>query len=475
MVDTVLKIPGAPGGVELTDEELDKMPVEQLQALQKQYAVPDVGADVRKQIIPGLKEGGAGLLGSPAELASAGAGILSAGNVISPETERNIRAATAPFGQQAWAETKFPFVGQALKLSPEEQQPPKTFPGQVTRTFSSYLPSLGAAAPFAGAEAIPYMTQALLRSGAAAGLSEGAGRVMEAAGTPEAAPYARALAAPIGFGPVQGFKASAARGPSATMLERAGMPVSAAQRSGSRLAATLEQQAPAGAEGVISKLRQGQLDPQENNWAVRQDLGKVWVDASNSGAPATVVNPVNREIGRFQAAAGPKAKPISADEYFKMSKKWGDSNNPYVQQLGDVLDRHMAQQNPAWEGMRDRLDHVPDLKSLSKAQERVPFPEPYKPDDTYGALMGPAAAGAAHLAGFGPTAAESAMLFSLMGLPKVTQTVMKGIGPLFRSAPGQAYMSGWPGSTTANYAALLAGPVTHHLQDITKPKQQPNE
>src|SRR5215831_4909041 len=181
MADTVLKIPGAPGGAVLSDEELDKLPIEQLQALQKQYAAPDIGADVRAQIKPGLKEGAAGLLGAPAEAAK----LVAEG--LAPDVPKAIPQAmrewAAPYTTQEWQKWG------PLQLSSEEQQPPRTFPGQVTRAFSSYLPST---VPLGATGGISGMIQALLRSGAAATLSEGGGRLMEALGSPEMAPYARA-------------------------------------------------------------------------------------------------------------------------------------------------------------------------------------------------------------------------------------------------------------------------------------------
>lgn len=472
-----VNIPPAPGSAPTipSDEELDKMSLEQLQALQKQLtpvqpnlqgpgalSLPEYNADVRKQVVPGLKEGVAGILGSPAEIANIGASTLSQFGDVPQSVEQTIRSKAAPYTAQEWQKWG------PLKMSPEEQQPPKTFPGQVTRAFSSYLP---ATVPLGATGGLSGMVQALLRSGAAAGLSESGGYLADRLGSPEAANAMRAGGAALGFGPVRGFGATAAREGAADLLRGAGYPVSAAEQSGSRLAATLEQRPPV--RKGIDELRAGKLDPQENNWAVRMDMGKVWQNASNSGAPATVVNPINRGINELQAAHGPKGKPISADEYFKLSKKWGDSNNPYVQQLGQVLDRHMAQQNPAWEGMRGRLENVPDLKSLSKAEGRLPFPDPYQPNERIGAIAAMAPLAQTLLgSGAGAPAAESAMLYALMGTKPSIEAGLSGLGHVARSPMGQAWMRGWPTKAPPTYAALLAGPAQRYLPDYSQQQQE---
>src|SRR5262249_35281191 len=125
MVD--LTIPPAPGSQppELTDEELDKLSPEQLQALQKRVAGPFTGdmpvqsdTNIGAQAKAGAKEGVAGFLGVPSWAAKMGtAGALGASGALGWGEEvpgaREIQKFAEPYSTEAvlQGKSKWPIPG----------------------------------------------------------------------------------------------------------------------------------------------------------------------------------------------------------------------------------------------------------------------------------------------------------------------------------------------------------------------------
>lgn len=493
---------------ELSDEELDKMPLEDLQALHtrlggsfgpKPAPAPAAGrsafdySNVPTQAKAGGKEGAAGLLGAPAFLANmfAAGGTGAMGSLdfdkstVDPAKFRErVRERTAPYSTETILQGKssIPFTS-GLGLTPEQQQPPQNFLEHLARSGTANAVGV---APLALTN--PEMIPALLGRTAAATLAgESGAKLMESLGSPEAAPWARAAGNFLGFGPVRGFQTAPERAAATTRLTEAGFPVSVAERSGSRWAGTLEQSAPKGRE-AIGQLAGTNMNVSPNTSNIQRDLQTI-ANRGHRGMTPQQQGNVTANIDYFNRLSA--GGHLSAEDYLTFSKnleKLGKSN-PTLAKMADRLDKEMMDQNPIWRGkpatgisrlwskgepsMRERLAGT-DIAGLERAQRELGFPAPFEVSEGVGATLGPVGYGAAHLMGH-PGAAEPAMLFSLLGLTKASRTAMAPISPLARSAPGQAWMGGWPTNQTATYATLLAGPGKRLSSDIWDPSQQPQQ
>src|SRR6516164_157048 len=488
MVDTPSGPPDIP-----TDEELEKMSLEQLQALQKQRAGPFTGTapvqpgyftNTPTQAVAGAKEGAANLLGTPsflAKMGSAGAlgmsGALGWGEEV-PGAEQ-IQKFAQPYSTEAVLQGKsqWPGVG-GLALTPGQQQPPQNFAEHLARSGAANLVGTAPLA-LAGPEAA---MAAALRSVGGTVTGETAAKAMELAQTPEAAPWARAIGTFAGYGlpgglPTGGWssagrQAQNARTAAANTLRGAGFPVSIAEERGSRLMAMGEQypsDRSAVKELIDSKLNT-RIPSQATGNPLNHDLSQAMLNAQSDGASGGQARAMANQIGELGKVTNKKGR-IDADDYFRFSQRWGQSQNPRMNALAQVLDKHMADQNAVWGTHRPNLSNIRELGQLEKAQERVPFPEPFNPGHAIGAAAGAAAPIHYYMGGTVGPALEASALGLMLKAPELAQAPAQALSPLFRSAPGQAWMRGWPTNQAATYAALLAGPGQRLGKDIAQPQQ----
>jgi hypothetical protein len=491
-----LIIPPAPGSPqpEPSDEELRNMSPEQFDALYKQhvgYGPMDRGyyANTETQAKAGAKEGAAGMLGTPAWLANmitaGGKHVTGALGGEFPATPEDVRKATAPYSTEAILQGKsnmpIPGVGR-LALTPEQQQSPQNLwerfarGGAANVVGTAPLAALGPLSPAAiGARAL----SVLGRSGAATALGEGLGWLGDKY-FPELAPWLKAGGTMLGYGAPGGlpggFTAAsraerAARAPFAQTLEQAKQPVSAAERTGSRVMATAEQKGSARPD--IAELK---LDTRvKNRSQLESELKQVSADAKTAGVNRQEVQYINSQIDRAvdpkKGIVGNRGK-INGEDYFKLSRQWEDMQNPHVNKLGQVLDRHVSENSPVWARNRENLSHVPDLETLEEAHRGIPFPKPYDPGEALATVGGaiPLIHALSTGSAMGPMA-ETASLLAMLRAPHVAGGILKGLSPIARSAPGQAFMGGWPTNQAATYAALLAGPGQRVSKDIWDPGQ----
>lgn len=353
---------------------------------------PSATEDVKQAVPAGLARGAIGFETTPGTLASTAVG---AGGWLANQAAQHIpgtsqeQADTWSKGIQGGTQKAQDFlypgtydaaVKDVAKSYPGVNYQAQTEPGRVAQSVSEFIAGGVPMAMMTGGESLV----------PAIGKNVAAGLGSEAAGyLSNDNPYARMVGALVGYGGMpSGAKApTTPRGAMAETLDQAGVPVSAAQRTGSRLRATLEGPAGDNSSAVSDALfQQGGVTRQPGNLAPISDLvaqrgralgqqfnalesntslppanaNAVWPDLGNidlshsasgtglSGNASTLVRPEVHQAYEDFANLAQGGQGISGRQYRDLSQKWNGSDIPEVRQMGQRLDREMETIHPEW-------------------------------------------------------------------------------------------------------------------------------
>jgi hypothetical protein len=365
-------------------------------------SVPSALEDMKNSTLPGLYQGLLAVKTAPASIADlAATGVGKAAQYIPPFP--GVPEGTADFvtnaAQQSSAAlepyTYGPELSEATKIAPELGYEAQTFPGKVVENAGRALPAIGLTG---GESALPTISRTL---GSALG-STSAGALTNDN------PWAQMAGALIGYGGAPtGLPAAATpRAAMANTLEQAGVPVSAAERTGSRVRATLEGQSPGDRTSQITDqmLSQGGIvRPTGNTEPISglitkrgRDLGaqaddlisntslpinnKLWSDigyldlrhtASGTGTatgnPTSLIDPnVHQAYEDFHNLVS-GTRLLTGKQYRDLSEQWGSSDNPTIRQMGNLLDNEMEKAHPEWSKWNEDWANYKGLKAASDA------------------------------------------------------------------------------------------------------------
>ncbi len=240
--------------VDLTDEQLDAL-IAQRQAAVQQGPTP--AEDIKKATIPALEKGGVALMTLPHTMANmAASGVNSLGENFA-DWPQSLPGRATQAVQDFTGRNSYPTVINDIEKESGPFYQAQTPPGKMWEGALSTAPM----AALGGPEAIvPNVVRAMLSGGA----SEAAGQATAGTGYETPARVAAgmgAYAAP-GAGWRPAINPNTPRAAMASTLENAGVPVSAADISGSRLTSSLEGRPPSGQEGGLSSsmLRMGGIE-----------------------------------------------------------------------------------------------------------------------------------------------------------------------------------------------------------------------
>lgn len=242
-----------------SDEELEQMLANMQKGQQTTTAsqnlstqpVSTVG-DIAKSAETGLERGGLMLAGAPGEMADLAAkGIQYVGNTYgSPSITQagaNLQHGIEHPLQSMGASFDVPTTSEGLLNEYGPNYTPSTNWGKYTQSATEMVPAALAAAATEGGSALEALPGALTK-GVTSGLgSQGAGDLANYAGMPEYSQLAQVVGALGGWGApglirkgVTPFPTSGVRNADVSTLRGAGVPVSAAQATGSPLLSRLE-------------------------------------------------------------------------------------------------------------------------------------------------------------------------------------------------------------------------------------------
>jgi hypothetical protein len=361
--------------------------------------VNNTGADVAKSILPGIAQGLEAVKTAPASLASlAATGVGAAAQKIPqfpgvPEGTANaVSGAADKVNSVLQPYTYGPEMSALTKQAPELGYEAQTIPGKLVENAGRALPSVA----LGGEGALPTISRTL---GSAAGATGGDW----ASG---GSPWGQMAGALLGYGgaPTGVPAANDVRGAWANTLEQSGVPVSAAERTGSRVRATLEGQSPGDRTAPITAqmLKLGGI-PQPTNQPLSQlisqrtrDLGtqantleqttslpvsnNLWNTIGNidlqhtaSGTGATTGNAtslINPEVHQAYTDFSDLAsggRTLTGKQYRDFSQKWNSSDVPEVRKMGQALDTEMQKAHPEWEDFNTNWANLQGLKAASEA------------------------------------------------------------------------------------------------------------
>lgn len=192
----------------------------------------------------------------------------------------------------------------------------------------------------------------------------------------------------------------------AKTLEDAGVPLSAAERTGSRLRATLEGgppkdrsgkisdvllqgagiNRPAGNTETLSKLvaaRSDELEKQADNLkrntslpvsnSLWNDLGQIDLQhtakgtGTATGQATSLINPeVHQAYEDFQKLAS-GTRSLTGAQYSDLSRKWNASSEPALWKMADRLDADMHKAHPEWAKWNTDYGNLQGIKAASEA------------------------------------------------------------------------------------------------------------
>lgn len=370
---------------------------------------PSFTEDVKNTTGPSLYKGLVDIGTSPVSMADlalqgAGAGGGFAAQHIPFTSQQTADTMSNKITQatQAGREAIKPYLPSSL-LAEEEKYSPwigaqaQTEPGRYWQTGMEMAPSIPLTAATMGGGLLP---AAARTAGSAVG-SETAGYLTNDN------PYARMIGALGGFAgvPTKGLPANTPAGAMAGRVQDAGVPVSAAELSGSRVKASLEGgppdraaqtsdvmlnkggvNRPAGNTAPVSQLvyqrgrELGQrADQLEATTAMPvgstlvNDLGKIANDyaATRTGAggtATTLINPaVQNAYDDFTSLAGQSGQ-LNGGQYRALQQSWTDSGVPELKKMADRLSQDMDRYNPGtWEPWRKDYADYKGLQAGSDA------------------------------------------------------------------------------------------------------------
>lgn len=408
---------------DLTDEELDAR-IAQLQAAggagpakaEAPANKTSVLSDVGQSILPAVEKTGMTLATAPNTIGGLVAqGVSAAGDYAFPDWKSSPPGKVADAAQKYFG-TKDYNEGQqrAEAAFPSLGYQPQTLPGKMTGAAIGAAP-LGMIGEGA---VIPNMVRALASGGA----SEAAGQATQ--GTPWETPARMAAGAGTygltGAAQPARILANTPRAAAAQTLENAGVPVSGADITGSRLMATLEGQPPAGQTGAVSnamKQQGGVVRPPGNTDQFSQlldqrqrDLG---IQADQLGAqtsiPAPVVpqlrqqlaNDAQTHIGQFGGASieNPAVatalrdydqltlggQPLTGTQYQRLHRQW--NADPDTRPMAQHLDAAMDAAHPGvWDGWRQNWANYTGLRSAADRLGGEATLKPLSPDPVVGSM-----------------------------------------------------------------------------------------
>jgi hypothetical protein len=480
-----------------------------------------------KSILPGVVQGLAAVGTAPASLADLAAkGVSTLAQKTPPlpfvpsgtadavtNTANSVSSwLNQPPSQTPWyhPSTYNATMGDIVAKHPELGYEAQTFPGKVVENAGRVLPSVA----MGGEGALPTLSRTL-------GSAIGTTTADKLSG---GNPWAMALGGIGGYGlsPTGAFEATTPRAAMAKTLQEGGVPVSAAEITGSPLRATLEGQSmgarsqqitnsmlkqgvvvrPQGNTEPISSLiaaRGKSLGTQVDNLTTNTSLpvsNNLWNNIGNldlqhtasgtgavTGNATSLIDPaVHQAYEDFSNLASGTGQ-LTGKQYRDLSEQWGNSNNPTIRQMGNMLDAEMEKANPEWSKWNEDWANYKGLKAASdaaggaastgtgldptvvrkamykptpmrnfaEAAEGIVggYPKPYSTSflDTAAALLG-AGAGVAHGSPEGVIAGVGAG--SLAGALHVPSEAFKAaVTPLFRTKAGQKLLMMDPKSAAA--------------------------
>ena len=362
--------------------------------------VNTTGADVAKSVLPGIAQGLEAVKTAPASLASLAATGVGAAAQKVPQfpgvpsgTADAVSGAAGKVSSALEPYTYGPEMSALTKQAPELGYEAQSLPGKFVENIGRAGPSI---ALTGGEGALPAISRTL---GSAAGATGGDW----ASG---GSPWGQMAGALLGYGgaPTGVPAANGVRGTWANTLEQSGVHVSAAERTGSRVRATLEGQSPGDRTAQITAqmLKMGNV-PQPTTQPLSQliaqrgrDLGaqantleqstslpvsnNLWNTIGNidlqhtaSGTGATtgnvtsLINPdVHQAYEDFSSLAS-GGRTLTGKQYRDLSQKWNSSDVPEVRKMGQALDTEMQTAHPEWEEFNKNWANLQGLKAASDA------------------------------------------------------------------------------------------------------------
>jgi hypothetical protein len=259
---------------------------------------------------------------------------------------------------------------------------------------------------------IPNMVRALASGGA----SEAAGQATQGTSWELPARLAAGVATYGATGALQPARitANTPRAAAAQTLENAGVPVSGADITGSRLMSTLEGQPPAGQTNAVSnamKQQGGIVRPPGNtdqfSRLVEQRGRDLGTEADRLGAatsvPATpqlrqqLANSVAQHVGNYGGTSLERPEvsqalqdydqlttggaPLTGTAYQGLTRQWNASGVPELRTMATTLDRAMDTAHPGvWDQWRQNYADYSGLKAASDALGGEATTKPLSPD-----------------------------------------------------------------------------------------------
>lgn len=375
---------------------------------------PSTIQDIGKVTVPALEKGGVALMTLPHTLANmAASGVNALGESQFADWPQSMPGRAVKATEEFTGRNAYPTVISDIEKESGPFYQAKTPGGKVWEGALSTAP-MGV---LGGPEAIvPNVVRALLSGGA----SETAGQLM--AGSPYEG--ASRVAAGIGaYGaPGMGWRPAITpntpRAAMARTLEGAGVPVSAADISGSRLTSTLEGQPPSGQVSGLSdamKRLGGVTRPAGNVDTFSKLLEQRGKDLSqavqgleaNTSMPATpalrqqLTQPIARHLANYSGTSleNPALQEalndydavtmhgaLSGKNYHDLTDKWSNSGAPELREMANSLHGAMdtATANTplagAWSAWRQNWADLQGLKAASEAAGGEGTLKPLSPD-----------------------------------------------------------------------------------------------
>ena len=398
--------------VALSPDDLEKLSIpelenyvaqEQAASSERGLAAPSTAQDIKTGALPWAVQSGV------SNITSFGPGILDLGLT---GVQKGAEAAGAG-GIQNWAQTvrqqlePTSYAGQMRQLQQKFPNAnlgyqPQTSGGGYTQSALQYSPAVISAALSGGESVLP---------AAAKGLAASAGAETAKQYAPEwSQPWSQMAAALAGWGTPAGMRRAITPNPAmpernafANTLANAGVPVSAADRSGSRFWASMEGSPPAGQMEKLSDvmMKENQSARPAGSYASTREL--VWqreqeLKQTANQLEATSVLPVNPQLQQglqqivakhaadfggtskenpaiqgalddFNAMSQAGNGQLAGTQYAKLSRDWKGSGVPELLNMGKQLDAAMAQTpfGPAWNQYRQAFASNEGMKAGSRA------------------------------------------------------------------------------------------------------------
>jgi hypothetical protein len=409
--------------VDLTDEQLDAL-IAQKQGAAKGAEKPSVAEDIKKVAPAAATRGIAQAVTTVPTVADlALRGLVAGSNYLAGPGNRvggvasQLHEGVEPYtyeGVMPSIESHFPSTAYQAQ----------TTPGKYVQSGLEWAPSVAGSAAMAE-KFLPSMAKGMLASQGSEAAGEGTqGSSLE--------PYARiagavaAHSAPAGVrSAVTPFAALPERNRMADLLASNGVPISAADRSGSRLASTLEGAPPGGQSGALSDAmmskggvtrppgsalptsdliaaRGNQLSSAVQNLEQNTDLqvtpglqhGLANIVGQHRLAygGTSLENPdVEKALTDFSTLSS--TGQLSGKQYHALSDSWKNSGVPELRNMGSQLDSAIdssnngSAYNGAWQKWRGDWADFQGLKAASEAAGGKGTTGPLSPGPVVGAMM----------------------------------------------------------------------------------------